>query len=118
MLVASPQQHTAPDAAFTVAVHPDRHRVIVAPAGGLDMATVSQLERELADLRAAGFTHIVVDLRALSFIDSSGLNLLLSEHRTAQAAGHRFHLSNGSEAARRLFELTGTADVFDFVGRR
>ncbi len=116
MLVASPQQLTASDAAFSVTVLPNRSQVIVAPAGDLDMVTVGQVERELIDLRDVGFDDIVLDLRGITFMDSSGLNLLLSEHRTAQAAGHRFRLIGGSEAARRLFELSGTSGAFDFVG--
>ena len=77
----------------------------------------ARVERELADLRDTGFDDIVLDLRALTFIDSSGLDLLLSEHRLAQAAGHRFRLISGSGAALRLLELTGTGDAFDLVGR-
>jgi anti-sigma B factor antagonist len=113
MLAAFNQQVTA----FSVAVHPSRNEVVVAPAGELDMATASQVDHQLAELRDVGFTDIVFDLRAVTFIDSSGLHLLLSVHRRAQADGHRFRLIEGSEATHRLFELTGTADVFDFVGR-
>ncbi len=113
MLAAFAQQDTA----FSVAVHPNRDHVVVAPAGDLDLATAGQVEHQLAELRDAGFTDIVLDLRALTFMDSSGLNLLLCAHRSAQADGHRFRLIEGFESARRLFELTGTADVFDFVGR-
>lgn len=115
MLVASVQQNTATGAAFSVAVHPDRAYVVVAPAGELDMATVGPLERELAEMRDAGFAEIVLDLRGLAFIDSSGLNFLLREHSAAQASGLSFRLIEGSEATRRLFDLTGTADEFDFV---
>ncbi len=105
------------DTAFSVAVHPNRNEVVVAPAGDLDMATAGQVEHQLTELRDVGFTDIMLDLRALTFMDSSGLNLLLSVHRRAQADGHRFRLIQGSVATRRLFELTGTADVFDFVAR-
>jgi anti-sigma B factor antagonist len=113
MLAAFAQQDTA----FSVAVHRNRNEVVVAPAGDLDMATTGQLEHQLAELRDVGFTDIVLDLRALTFIECSGLNLLLSVHRRAQADGHRFRLIEGSAATRRLFELTGTADVFDFAGQ-
>ncbi len=105
------------DTAFSVAVHPNRNEVVVAPAGDLDMATAGQVEHQLTELRDVGFTDIMLDLRALTFMDSSGLNLLLSVHRRAEADGHRFRLIEGSAAARRVFELTGTSDVFDFERR-
>jgi anti-anti-sigma factor len=119
MLTASTQQHsTIGSEAFSVGVHPDRAQVAVAPAGELDLATVAEVERELSELRAAGFTDVVLDLRRVTFMDSSGLALLLSEHRMAQAAGHRFRLVEGSAAAARLLDVTGTADIFEYVRGR
>jgi anti-sigma B factor antagonist len=119
MLTASPQLQSAPsNDKFSVAVHPDRDQVVVAPSGELDLVTVVDVERELSDLRAGGFTDIVFDLRRVTFMDSSGLSLLLKHHRAAQAAGHRFQLVEGTTAARRLLEITGTTDIFDYVARR
>lgn len=116
MLTASAQQDTATGgAAFSVTVHPARAQVIVAPAGEIDLATVAEVDRQLSELVQAGFADIVLDLRAVTFIDSSGLNLLLDQHRAAQAAGRRFRLAEGSAATRRLLELTGTSDLFEYV---
>ena len=115
MLTASAQQISP--LAFSVAVHRDRDQVVVGPTGELDMVTAPQVELRLADLRDAGFADVVLDLRALTFMDSSGLELLLSERRTARAKGHRFRLMGGSAASRRVLELTGTAGMFDVVGR-
>ena len=49
----------------------------VAPVGELDIATVYKLESEVARLLESGFARIVLDLRGLSFIDSTGLCLVL-----------------------------------------
>ena len=102
---------------FSVDVHPDRSRVVVVASGELDLATVGHVERELADLRNAGFSDIVLDLRAVSFMDSTGLRLLLGQARTAQDDGYRFRLVDGPPNVRRVFEITGTADTFEFVER-
>lgn len=117
MLTAS-TQHFIDGEEFSVAVRPDRGQVAVAPAGELDLATVAEVERERFELRATGFTDIVLDLRGVTFMDSSGLALLLAEHRAARAAGHRFRLAEGGAAAARLLEITGTADMFDYVRGR
>jgi anti-sigma B factor antagonist len=100
---------------FTVAIHPHRGQVVVAPSGEMDLTTVGGVEREVADLRAAGFDDIVVDLRAVTFLDSSGLHLLLTETRKAKHDGYRFRLLGAPPAARRLFEITGTRGVFEFI---
>ena len=67
-------QHIEP---FTCNVTPERDHVIVAPRGELDMATVGILEQELRQLHGSGFNRIVLDLGGLSFMDSSGLHLVM-----------------------------------------
>ena len=103
---------------FSVAVHPHRGRVVVAPSGELDIATVGQVERELDDLRGAGFSDIVVDLRAVGFMDSTGLRLLLQEARKAGEDGYRFRLIDGPPNVRRVFEITATVGAFEFTELR
>ena len=45
--------------------------------GELDLATVPVLDDQLAELRGAGFRHLILDLRGLYFIDSTGLRCIL-----------------------------------------
>ncbi len=99
---------------FTVTVVPDRREVVVIPAGDLDLATVDRLDREIRELRAVGFDHVVLDLRQLEFLDSSGLRLLLSLRNTAKRAGHRLELVPGVSPVQRVFELTATRSLFDW----
>jgi anti-sigma B factor antagonist len=101
--------------AFRIDVRPDRERVIVAPAGELDLATVARLKDELSELRSAGFAQLVLDLRAVTFLDSSALSLLLGEHYASEADGTRFRLVEGGDAVRRVLDLTGTTGLFDYV---
>lgn len=119
-MLASPSWRTGSggaEAHFSVAVHPHRSQVIVAPSGELDLSTVEVAGRELDHLRGAGFEDVVVDLRAVGFCDSSGLRLLLEQRREALTAGVRFHLVDGTPAIRRLFEITGADTTFEFVQR-
>ncbi len=61
----------APVAPFRVDVHPERDVVRVAPAGELDLTTVCVVDGQVANLRAAGFGQLVLDLRAVSFMDTT-----------------------------------------------
>jgi len=88
----------------------------VALAGELDMATVSILNQELATLERDGSRAIVLDIRDLGFIDSSGLHALVRAHQRAEHDGHRLLLVGANTFARRLCEMTGTQFLLDAKG--
>ena len=92
-------------APFRVDVHPERDIVRVAAVGELDLATVAQLQAQIRELRDAGFTHLVLDLRQLTFMDSSGVSLILDEDRSARRNGHDFFIINGTPAIERVLQL-------------
>jgi anti-anti-sigma factor len=90
---------------------------VIAPAGELDIATADNLSDRIAlatARRPSG--RIVVDLAALSFIDSCGLRVLLAASRAARANGGRLRLLPGSRAVQRLFAITGTEPLLPFAG--
>ncbi len=97
-----------PDAApFRVDVHPERDVVRVVPVGELDLATAAELEEQLHELRSAGFDRVVLDLRELTFIDSSGIRVVVAEHQFADRSDHGFSLISGPPAVQRALELCG-----------
>lgn len=101
---------------FTCEVRPDRERVVLHLKGELDLAVVPELRHAVQQLLQVGFEVLVVDLRALTFIDSSGLRELLSASRAATAAGSRLCLIRGPDAVHRVFEITSATELFDFDG--
>ena len=107
-------QHIEP---FTCNVTPERDHVVVAPRGELDMATVGVLERELRQLRDSGFGRIVLDLAGLSFMDSSGLHLVLRWTDEASRDSFMFELEPGPRAVQRIFEVAGVVDELPFRTR-
>jgi anti-anti-sigma factor len=56
-----------------------------------------------------------VDLRDVSFMDSTGIYCLLQTKAPAAPLGRRMALLNGSREARRVLELTGLLGAFEFV---
>lgn len=92
---------------FTVDVFRDGAAVVVAPRGELDLATVNQLRNELA--RHARAPVLVLDLRGLTFMDSSGVALVLEQQRSAEVENSDFRLVPGRPAVQRLFEMTKLA---------
>ncbi|MER6694531.1 STAS domain-containing protein [Streptomyces minutiscleroticus] len=80
---------------------------IVAVAGEIDHATCPQLTQALLPEDATAVPRTVLDFSGVSFLDSSGLNVLIKAHRTAAAAGGWLRLAGCPDAALRAIELVG-----------
>lgn len=109
----APQPVPHPDR-FRIDVHPERTVVRVAPAGELDVTTASRLERQLHELRDSGFDRIVLDLRRLTFMDSTAIALILAEDQRARDDGHVFTLISGPPAIQRVLEVCGVTRLLSF----
>jgi anti-sigma B factor antagonist len=106
----------APSAApFEVRVRPDRERVVVELSGELDIATIPQFREQCDELLGAGFRHVVVDLRELAFLDSTGLHLLIELYARARRDGWELSVIPGSGAVHRVFVVSGTVELLPFM---
>ena len=89
---------------------------IVRPTGELDLSGATVLEAELDRLAEdPELTSVVLDMRDLQFMDSSGLRLVVVADMRAREAGRRFALVRGGETVHRVFEITRMSDRLDFV---
>jgi anti-anti-sigma factor len=85
----------------------------IALGGELDLATTPILGEQLQDAEQLDVDAIVLDLRDVTFIDSTGLAAFIRARERASRNGHRFLLVGANDSARRLFELTGTQTLLD-----
>jgi anti-anti-sigma factor len=92
---------------FELEITPDRERVIVAPAGEIDLATAPRLQQGIEELLNGGFTQIVVDLHRVTFMDSQGVHALVIVHNQAKELGATLTLVLGNTTARTTLELSG-----------
>jgi anti-sigma B factor antagonist len=92
-----------------------RNAAWVHVAGELDFATSPQLGRALGET-CPNSRMVVLDLRALTFIDSAGIHVILDGAADAREEGHTLMLARGPAEVDRVFGLTGAADrlaIFD-----
>jgi anti-anti-sigma factor len=82
--------------------------------GELDLASVPALEERLAAIERGEPKRIVIDLSGLSFIDSSGLRVLLLADGRADEGGHELLFSQPTEPVHRVLEMTGALDLLRF----
>lgn len=79
----------------------------------LDAHNADELKQELGRLFEAGKTGVVVDLKEVRFIDSSGLGALVSGFKNASSRQADLKLSGMQSQVRSMFELTRLHRVFD-----
>lgn len=86
---------------------------VVKPTGILDSTKTNQFRTEISDLVDAGAKIVLVDLKDVTFVDSSGLGALVIGLKTVRSAGGRFYICSINEQVRILFELTSMDQVFE-----
>jgi anti-sigma B factor antagonist len=103
-----------PREGFQVALEDSGSRTLVTVSGDLDVAVAPDLERVLAEQVRRGV--VIVDLRELSFIDASGLGVLVRANTQAHHDGTALQLIPGARVWR-LLELCGLRTVFTYTLR-
>jgi anti-anti-sigma factor len=98
-----------------VPVVPHRDHVRVEPTGELDVHTCPPLRAQLDELWESGWTDIVLDLREVTFMDSTALHVVMDNHRRAARDAARFAIIDGPEAVGRVLTITGLRGVLEFT---
>ena len=83
--------------------------------GELDLAGVGRFERLLVADGPPEAGTFVVDMRGLTFIDSSGLRALIIADKRVRAEGGRFVVVRGSEQVNEVLEMTGVAKQIELL---
>jgi anti-sigma B factor antagonist len=87
----------------------------VRPVGEIDLATAGRVRRKIDECVANSCEPVVLDLRGVSFMDSSGVHLVLDADAAARAASWELLVIEGPWQVQRVFELTGLRDRLTFV---
>jgi anti-sigma B factor antagonist len=80
---------------------------LVILAGELDASSVGLLYEQLAALSAEGVCHVSLNVAELTFVDSTGLSVLVSEHKRAKSMNGELIIFSPSAQLRKLFQICG-----------
>ena len=112
MAVAQPSLHVelapADPAGVDGAADPP---VRVIARGEIDAATAPQLAESMDEAFARGTGAVALDFADITFVDSSGLRVIVALHRRAVDAGRSVVVVAASAAVRRIFEITGLTEL-------
>ena len=99
---------------FRVEVLNEGRASVISVSGELDLASSAALEEELTRATQSDAELVVLDLRELEFMDSTGLSTLVKAHQRAEEAGKEFGLVRGPQQVQRLLSLTGVEERLRF----
>jgi len=100
---------------FRVEARKDGGAAVISVIGELDLASGPELEAELDQLSGPDTQLVVIDLRQLDFMDSTGLSILVRAHQRLADEGCEVGLVRGSQQVQRLLDLTGVAERLRLV---
>jgi anti-anti-sigma factor len=100
---------------FSVEVQDGERAILIEVSGELDLASSPELEQELERAVASDVEVLIIDLRRLEFMDSTGLSVLVRAHQKATQAGKQLAVVKGPPQVQRLLSLTGVAERLTVV---
>ncbi|HEY6889442.1 MAG TPA: STAS domain-containing protein [Solirubrobacter sp.] len=89
--------------------------VVVIATGEIDLWSAPEVNAALAKHRTRD-ASVVLDLRGVTFMDSSGLGLIVESNQRARKHGFRFAVAvGGASDVHRILEMSGLTQVLEFV---
>jgi anti-sigma B factor antagonist len=82
-------------------------------SGELDISTASDVESRLMDLERNSPQRLILDLRRVNFIDSTGLSMIINADGRARKDGRRLTIVSGDGVPRRILRTVGLEDRLD-----
>ncbi len=86
---------------------------VVAGSGELDVSSAPRLRAQIIETISAGRRHLVVDLTLVTFIDTTGLSVLIGALKRIRLAGGQLRVVTSADHVLRTLRVTGLNRVFE-----
>ena len=102
---------------FELGVDADVGRVAFIPRGELDLATAPELEEKVLAAVREGERVVVLDLRELTFMDSTGVRTIVAAHKAAEETGTELKVirPGADNPVTRVIEISGIDDALGLI---
>jgi anti-sigma B factor antagonist len=84
---------------------------LIRAVGEIDASTADSVATAVSEALAAGHRRVLLDLGDMTFIDSTGLGMLVRSHRAADAASARFAVVHPTAQTRKLITVLGLDEL-------
>lgn len=102
------------DSNISIDIRARGHALAVLVEGEVDLWTVHRFKDALSTAQASDAPSIIVDLDGVTFMDSSGLHVLI-QCAVSKGMRRRMSVTTGSPQVRRLFEISGVGRWLSFT---
>jgi anti-anti-sigma factor len=92
---------------LTVDTEDRSDHVVVSAVGEIDAATADLVADAVSRALQDGHKRVLLDFARVTFIDSTGLGMLVKSHRAAEAAGSQFAVVHPTPTTRKLIHVLG-----------
>ncbi|MDK8183188.1 STAS domain-containing protein [Paenibacillus sp. UMB4589-SE434] len=92
---------------FAVVTHQDGQQITIQLQGDLDLAASGEFRSFMEPLANDSTNQLTLDLSKLTYIDSTGIGILISIVKVRKAAGAPFFVENVPSQVQKLFDMTG-----------
>jgi anti-sigma B factor antagonist len=89
--------------------------ILVELTGELDISSATGVESRLIEVEQREPKRLVLDLRRVNFIDSTGLSMIINADGRARKAGRRLTIVSGDGVPRRILRTVGLEDRLDVL---
>jgi anti-sigma B factor antagonist len=93
--------------------HDNGTTAVVLISGEVDRSNGDELQDLMVGPALSAYHEMVVDLSGVTFMGSTGLNVLISTKRLLDQEGRSFRLRRPSSAVRRTLEVSGLLETFE-----
>ncbi len=102
---------------FELGVESSDGQVSFIPRGELDLATAPELEDKILAAVREGGRSVILDLRELTFMDSTGVRTIVAAHKAAEEAGTELRVvrPDAGNPVSRVIEISGIDDALGLV---
>lgn len=91
-------------------------QLVLALEGRLDTNTAGSLEQEVTEIfESPNFTKLVFDFKALEYVSSAGLRVILATQKKSKQANVVFEIVNACDDIMEVFEITGFIDAVTII---
>jgi anti-sigma B factor antagonist len=97
---------------FAVAHRVEQGLTVVKISGEIDVFTSPRLREMLLDIIDSGASHLVVDLSEVTFLDSTGLGVLVGIYHRLRARDGSMSFMGANDRVRRVFHVTQLTKIF------
>jgi len=94
-------------------VHQDNDHTVLSAAGEIDLSTSENLDGAVVEALDQGTSHLTLDLSEVTFLDSSGLGVIVKALKRAKEVNVTFDVVAANDRVLKVFKLTGLDAVIE-----